>query len=88
MRRTRNFLFGLLVVSPRRLLDELRQRRQSEGSEVFLLGLRLRGLASGQLITNIDPGQPDTGLRFIEPTRDDGPFLCPACGAEAGAQEA
>lgn len=51
-------------------------------------GLAEDVLASGQLITNVDPGQPDTRLRFIEPTRDDGPFLCPACGAEAGAQEA
>jgi hypothetical protein len=51
-------------------------------------GLTEDVLASGQLITNVDPGQPDTGLRFIEPTTDDGPFVCPACGAEAGAQEA
>jgi predicted RNA-binding Zn-ribbon protein involved in translation (DUF1610 family) len=51
-------------------------------------GLTEDVLASGQLITNVDPGQPDTGLRFIEPTKDDGPFVCPACGAEAGVQEA
>jgi len=51
-------------------------------------GLAEDVLASGQLITNVDPGQPDTGLRFIEPTSDDGPFVCPACGAEAVAQEA
>jgi hypothetical protein len=29
-----------------------------------------------------------TPLRFIEPTADDGPFVCHACGAEAGVQEA
>jgi len=51
-------------------------------------GLTEDVLASGQLITNVGPGQPDTELRFIEPTADDGPFVCPACGAEAGAQEA
>lgn len=51
-------------------------------------GLTEDVLASGQLITNVDPGQPDTGLRFIEPTKDDGPFVCPACGAEASAHEA
>ena len=51
-------------------------------------GLTEDVLASGQLITDVDPGQPDTGLRFIEPTTDDGPFVCPACGTEAGAQEA
>ena len=51
-------------------------------------GLTEDVLASGQLITNVDPGQPDTGLRFIEPTKDDGPFVCPACGAEASPQEA
>lgn len=51
-------------------------------------GLTEDVLASGQLITNVDPGQPDTGLRFIEPTKDDGAFVCPACGAEASAQEA
>ena len=45
-------------------------------------------LAGGQLITNVRPGQPDTELRFIEPTADDGPFVCPACGAEARAKEA
>lgn len=51
-------------------------------------GLTEDVLANGQLITNVDPGRPDTGLRFVEPTRDDGPFVCPACGAEAAAQEA
>jgi hypothetical protein len=51
-------------------------------------GLTEDVLAGGQLITNVRPGQPDTELRFIEPTADDGPFVCPACGAEAGAQEA
>jgi hypothetical protein len=51
-------------------------------------GLTEDVLASGQLITNVDPGQPDTGLRFIEPTKDDAPFECPACGAAARAQEA
>jgi hypothetical protein len=45
-------------------------------------------LASGQLITNVHPGQPDTGLRFIEPAKDDAPFVRPACGAAARAQEA
>ena len=51
-------------------------------------GLTEDVLASGQLITNVAPGQPDTGLRFIEPTEDDAPFVCPACGAAARAQEA
>jgi predicted RNA-binding Zn-ribbon protein involved in translation (DUF1610 family) len=51
-------------------------------------GLTEDVLASGQLITNVDPCQPDTGLRFIEPTKDDAPFVCPACGAEARMQEA
>lgn len=51
-------------------------------------GLTEDVLASGQLITNVDPGQPDTGLRFIERTEDDAPFVCPACGAAARAQEA
>lgn len=43
-------------------------------------------LASGHLITSVDVGQPDTGLRFIEPTTEDGIFVCPAWGAEARAQ--
>lgn len=51
-------------------------------------GLTEDVIAGGQLITNVGPGQPDTGLRFIEPTADDGPFVCPACGAEAGVQPA
>ena len=51
-------------------------------------GLTEDVLADGQLITNLRLGQPDTELRFIEPTAGDGPFVCPACGAEAGAQEA
>ena len=51
-------------------------------------GLTEDVLVDGQLITNLRLGQPDTELRFIEPTADDGPFVCPACGAEAGAQEA
>lgn len=51
-------------------------------------GLTEDVLASGQLITNVDPGQPDTGLRFIEPKKDDAPFVCPACGTAARAQEA
>lgn len=42
-------------------------------------------LATGQLITSVDVGQPDTGLRFIEPTTEDGAFVCPACGAEVRA---
>ena len=51
-------------------------------------GLTEDVLVDGQLITNLRLGQPDTELRFIEPTADDGPFVCPACGAEAGTQEA
>ncbi len=51
-------------------------------------GLTEDVLASGQLITNVDPGQPDTGLRFIEPTEEDAPFVCPARGAAARAREA
>ena len=51
-------------------------------------GLTEDVLANGQLITNRDVGEPDTGLRFIEPTTEDGPFACPACGAEARAHEA
>jgi predicted RNA-binding Zn-ribbon protein involved in translation (DUF1610 family) len=43
-------------------------------------GLTEDVLADGQLITNLRLGQPDTGLRFIEPMADDGPFVCPACG--------
>lgn len=50
-------------------------------------GLSEDVLVGGQLVTSVEPGQPDTGLRFIEPTADDGPFVCPGCGAEARAQE-
>jgi hypothetical protein len=42
-------------------------------------------LASGQLITCVDVGQRDTGLRFVESATEDGAFECPACGAEVRA---
>ncbi len=45
-------------------------------------------LASGQIITNYGPGEPDTGLRFLEPKSDDGPFICPGCGGKVHPQEA
>ena len=48
-------------------------------------GLTEDVLASGHLITSVDVGQPDTGLRFIEPATEDGAFVCPACGAEVSA---
>jgi predicted RNA-binding Zn-ribbon protein involved in translation (DUF1610 family) len=50
-------------------------------------GLTEDVLVGGQLITNVEPGQPDTGLRFLEPPADDEPFRCPHCGAEARSQE-
>ncbi len=50
-------------------------------------GLAEDVLAGGQLITNYGPGEPDTGLRFLEPKSDDGPFICPGCGGEAHPQE-
>lgn len=37
----------------------------------------------GRLVTSRELGGPDTGLRFVEPTSDDQPFICPACGGEA-----
>ncbi len=49
-------------------------------------GLTEDVLANGLLITNVDVGEPDTGLRFLEPATDDAPFVCPACGAEVRAQ--
>jgi hypothetical protein len=51
-------------------------------------GLAEDVLVGRQFVTNVGPGQPDTGLRFIEPTADDSAFLCPAYDAEARAQEA
>lgn len=44
-------------------------------------------LVGGQFITNVGIGQPDTGFRFIEPKADNGPFVYPACGARARAQD-
>ncbi len=49
-------------------------------------GLTEDVLASGQLITCVDVGQRDTGLRFVESATEDGAFVCPACGAEVRAQ--
>lgn len=49
-------------------------------------GLAEDVLAGGQLITSASMGEPDTGLRFAEPTVDDGPFRCPACGGEVRPQ--
>jgi hypothetical protein len=44
-------------------------------------GLMEDVLASGLLVTYRGaPPQPDSGLRFTEPTSPDGPFICPACG--------
>lgn len=48
-------------------------------------GLTEDVLASGQLITCVDVGQRDTGLRFVESATEDGAFECPACGAEVRA---
>lgn len=56
-------------------------------SSVLHCGLTEDVLIGGQLITNVEPGQPDTGLRFIEPSADDEPLRCPRCGAESRAQE-
>lgn len=42
-------------------------------------------LSDGRLVTNVEPGEPDTGLRFIEPARAGARFRCPRCGAAARA---
>ncbi|MBN1612674.1 MAG: hypothetical protein JW940_38980 [Polyangiaceae bacterium] len=44
-------------------------------------------LAGGQLITNHGLSEPDSGMRFVEPESDDGPFICPGCGGEVCQQE-
>ncbi len=51
-------------------------------------GLAEDMLADGRLITSCEIGEADTGLRFIEPESDDGPFTCPGCGAEVHPAEA
>jgi hypothetical protein len=50
-------------------------------------GLAEDVLASGQLITNYGPGEPDTGLRFPEPKSNNDPFICPGCGSEVHPQD-
>lgn len=42
-------------------------------------------LSDGRLVTNVNPAEPDTGLRFIEPEREGARFRCPRCGAAARA---
>lgn len=42
-------------------------------------------LSDGRLVTNVAPGEPDTGLRFIVPKREGARFRCPRCGAAARA---
>jgi hypothetical protein len=44
-------------------------------------------LAGGQLITNYGVGEPDSGMRFVEPESDDGPFICPGCGGQVYPEE-
>ena len=51
-------------------------------------GLAEDVLADGRLITSYEIGEADTGLRFIEPESDDGPFTCPGCGGEVHPEEA
>ena len=51
-------------------------------------GLAEDVLADGRLITSYEIGGPDTGMRFIEPESDDGPFTCPGCGGEVHPEEA
>ena len=46
-------------------------------------GLTEDVLIGGQLVTFSGADGPDTGLRFVEPTSDDGPFTCPRCGVAA-----
>jgi len=38
--------------------------------------------ADGRLFTSHEIGEPDTGLRFIEPKTEGGPFICPECDGE------
>jgi hypothetical protein len=42
----------------------------------------------GRLVTSRELGGTDTGLRFVEPTSDDEPFICPACGGEVRSHHA
>ena len=51
-------------------------------------GLAEDVLVGGQLITNYGTGKHDTGLRFMDPKSDDGPFICPGRGGEVHPQEA
>lgn len=50
-------------------------------------GLAEDVLADGRLITSYEIGEADTGLRFIEPESDDGPFTCAGCGGEVHLEE-
>ncbi len=51
-------------------------------------GLSENVLADGRLITFREPNyNDDTGLRFIEPQPEGGPFICPECGDEAREEE-
>lgn len=51
-------------------------------------GLGENVLADGRLITFREPNcNADTGLRFIEPKPEGGPFICPECGDEVREEE-
>jgi hypothetical protein len=51
-------------------------------------GLSENVLADGRLITFREPNyNDDTGLRFIEPKAEGGPFICPECRNEAREEE-
>jgi hypothetical protein len=96
-RRRREVDDVIAVIAPiaRRILELQRQARAlgvfPNDRELLICttcGLTEDVLADGRLVTFRELGDPDTGLRFVEPTSDDEPFICPACGGKARSDHA